>query len=476
MLQGNVIEIPLQEICFHATSFCDRDGRVFWWQGNLYRGITGHQASFYRNLFEEGVVQSLVNKGFLVETELTNLTLQDYAMVLHHRRVPFVSYANEWCPEMLKDAALFITDMMLELANHNLTLVGFSTWDLLFNDVRPVYVDFCTIDRADFDGDRGWTLFKDDFHTYLIYPLRLMSQGYGNLARWLLADYEHNVIHPEFATLMGYPSLYAELNRQFPSWRSLTWRNVPAVVSPIIRRSTRFLRTALMKCGFDTEQRGCEVVKYLRREVEGIYLPIASPKQESDLSVTPSAAWTPKQYAVYQVLSDLCPPTVLDIGCHQGWYSQLAASLGSRVVAIDKDDRQVAHCYQAAKNRALSILPLVIDIRYPSPGQGICNQVITPALRRLPCDLVLALGLVHLLVFDQHLVFEQVCETFAAFSKQWLLVEFISCEDPAIYQHGSGWPPWYRLDTFIEGLKQYFRQVSPLPAHSEFHTLLLCNK
>lgn len=470
--------IPLDEITFHPTSFCDRDGRVFWWRGELYRGIAPAKADFYRHLLETGAIPDLTEQKFLVDTALTPFTLPGYPLVVQHRVLPFVSYANEWCPEMLRDAALFIADMMLKLADHNLTLVGFSTWDLLFDSARPVYVDFCTIDEADFDGDRTWHLFKDDFYTYLISPLRLMSQGYGNLARCLLADYEHNVIHPEFAALMGYPSLYAELNHQFPPWRSLTWRTVPSVVAPIARKGTRFLRNVLRHVGLDPTRRGQDLITDLRREVERIRLPALPPLPESErtLSLTPSVAWTPKQRAVHRVLTDLHPMTVLDIGCHHGWYSRLAASLGSQVVAVDRDDRQVARCYQVAKEQALPILSLVMDIRYPSPGQGICNKVIAPALSRLPCDLVLALGLVHLLVFEQHLVFEQIYETLAAFSKSWLLVEFISYKDPEVYPRWLDCPGWYTFETFRDGLKRHFQKVTLLTSHTEFRALLLCDK
>ena len=103
---------------------------------------------FVKKLFEEGVVQKLVEKKFLVDTELTDLTLNGYVLVLKHRRIPFVSYANEWCPEMLRDAGLLITDLMLELAGDGLTIDA-DTWDMLFDQCQPVYVDFCSIMPAD---------------------------------------------------------------------------------------------------------------------------------------------------------------------------------------------------------------------------------------------------------------------------------------------------------------------------------------
>ncbi|WP_404783269.1 class I SAM-dependent methyltransferase [Altericista sp. CCNU0014] len=457
--------IPPHEIAFHPTSFCDRDGRVFRWQGELYRGITRDKANFYRQMFADGIICQLVEKGFLVETELTDLKLEGYAMVLKHRLIPFVSYANEWCSEMLKDAALFITDMMLALAERDLTLGDVSTWDMLFDYCRPVFVDFCSISDADRDGNRTWSFFKDNFYSYFIYPLRLMARGHGNLARHLLADYEHNTIHPEFAALMGYPSLYNPPNHP-------------------LKRGKIFGKKVLVKLGLIRELEGYELVKHLRREVLRIQLPKGSTDREIDLEpnplLPPSGAWTPKQRIVRRVLTDLHPSTVLDIGCHRGWYALLAASLGSRVVAVDRNDRHVAQCYGAARDKALPILPLVVDIRYPSPGQGVCNQVLTPALQRLPCEMVLALGIVDVLVFEQHLNFEQICETLAAFSKSWLLVEFCSPADSIAPQQKLNCPSWYTLQSFADCLRKQFRHVNEVHSHLQSDRtsdrILLCRK
>src|SRR6185503_471665 len=129
--------------------------------------------------------------------------------------------------------------------------------------------------------------------------------------------------------------------------------------------------------------------------------------------LAPSDRWTQKHHAAYKVLSDLRPSSVLDIGSGQAWYSQLAASLGSNVVALDMNDQLVARCYREAKSKNLPILPLVMNIRFPSPGYGLCNKEVAPAFQRLRCDMVLALGLVHLLVFKYYVPFEQIVETLA---------------------------------------------------------------
>ena len=66
----SVNKIPITEINFHPTSFCDRNGRVFWWQGELYRGIIPERVAFYQNFFSSGIAHKLIEQKLLVATEL----------------------------------------------------------------------------------------------------------------------------------------------------------------------------------------------------------------------------------------------------------------------------------------------------------------------------------------------------------------------------------------------------------------------
>ena len=439
--------IPIREIDFHPTSFCDADGRVFWWRGELYRGISAGYSPLCRRLFKEGVVRSLVQQNFLIDTELTDYVLPGYALVLKHRPLKFVSYANEWCPEMLRTAAQFTLDMMRSLAQHNLTLdVG--TWDILFEGCEPRYVDFCSIAAAETYDRHSWNGVLDDFYSYFVNPLRLMGQGKGHMARWLLADYEHRVIHSELAALMG-QRIYG---RRVAGWDG----RIRRIWEAISRRDL---------CRLD-------LVAKMQRSLDQVSMPgsiaeaLDPPKTEGN-----------RQRPIYQTLSALRPVTVLDVGCGGGQYSRLAATLGAQVVAIDKDDRQVARCYQMVKAQGLAVLPLVMDIRYPSAGQGVGKLAIAPATVRLSCELVMALDLLPLLVFEQHFTLAQAVEALAAFSKRWLLVEFSRGVDAGFDEDkkpelSSG----YTLDALLSLLGRHFQNVEMVPTQAGMSPLILCER
>ncbi len=472
----SLINIPIEEIDFHPTSHCDRRGRLFWWQGQLYRGISLEYAEFYQNLFDNGIIEKLIAKKLLIDTELTNFSLNNYPLILKHQRLPFVSYANEWCPEMLRDASLLNLELTLELINLNLSLTDAATWNILFNGYSPIMVDFCSIESLNYQREKNWRIYTNDFYSYFIYPLQLMAQGYGNLARWLLANCEHEVVSNEFAMAQGMlkskQQTYSLKRRLF----DFADRNLPNSLRPLAQHGLQLFRSTISSLA--THKSGLDVVKKLKGEIDNISLfyQKIEPNLEENLLFTPSNQWTSKHNSVNQVLSDLNPATVLDIGTGDGWYAQLAALSGSKVVALDIDESKVSQLYREAQQKNLSILPLVMDIQYPTPGQGINYKVSSSALERFPCDLVMALALVHILVFTNRLTFPQITEMLATLSQKWLLIEFISAEDAEIQESRLDLYTWYNLDNLKISLKKWFNQIEMMPSDSELRTLLLCSK
>lgn len=431
--------LPPEEIAFHPTSFCDPDGRVFEWQGHLYRGISASYAPFCQNLFDTGIANALISAKFLIETELTQFALPNYPLVLKHRRLPFVSYACEWCPEMLKDAAQFTLDMMRHLAQHGLT-VDVGTWDILYDACQPRYVDFCSIAAASTYDRHTWNGVLDDFTSYFLNPLRLMSQGKPHLARWLLSDYEHRTIHAELAALMG---------QQIYSHRKTYSSN------PLARKLNEKLAAQRDPCRLD-------LVQKMQRSLNQIQ--ILPPKPPSQFTLDRASTLS-------HLIATLRPATILDLGCGSGQYARLAATSGAQVIAIDRDDRQIARCYQTAKAQQLPVLSLVMDIRYPSAAQGTGKPFLAPATERLACEFVLALDLLHLLIFEQHLTLAQAVDAIAIYATQYLLIEFSHFQpsaEPAAHSP-------YQLQTLVELLQQQFSQVDILPS-KDTHPLLLCQR
>ena len=68
-------KIPQNEINFDPTSYVDPNGRVFVWKNDIYRAIHKEKVAFYKGFMEDGFFSGLMEKGLLVETEITPLEL-----------------------------------------------------------------------------------------------------------------------------------------------------------------------------------------------------------------------------------------------------------------------------------------------------------------------------------------------------------------------------------------------------------------
>jgi SAM-dependent methyltransferase len=505
------------EISFHPHSIWDHNMRLFRWKGQLYRGISSERAAFFTQLFEDGSIQTLVDKGLLIESELTPLEIGGFSMVVSHQTVAFNSYSIEWCAAMVKDAALTILELAIELGKRGFSLEDGHLGNVLFDGCKPVFVDLGSIRPIDEYVHYFRWIPYEQFCQSCVYPLILMSQGKDRVARLLMIDYE-GISKSDFLLLIR------------GAGRSVQLPNLPVVTSlqlwlmrVLPREHLSFLKKnlspilAFLKKQSHTSKSESELVEnyqpkseselvenyqpkpqpeffvkikqkaYLkvlektRQDVKSINLPsckteLSNKSEISILSLSHQDSWTAKQVAVYKCLIELKPSSVLDIGCHTGWYSKLAALLGSQVVAFDKDPACITQLYYDAREQKLPILPLVIDFTQSTPSYGLSNYRYIAATERFQCEMVLALGLFHHIVFEQYPLFDQAVDGLGLFSKRWLIVEFVPIEDPALAIFRSPRHSWYTLENFLNALSKRFSSIHTMPSHSESRVLLLCEK
>ena len=179
-------QIPANELRWMGESFVDPNGRVFEWRGEIYRVLEAEYAARWRELAAEGTMGRLIADGLLVDSDLTSLTTETGMAVLHHRRVPVISYCYEWTPGMLKEAALLTIDLCIRLAERGLTLQDGHPWNILFEGTKPIYIDAGSLVPA--RDDILWAPYQQ-FCNFFLFPLYLYAAGWDHIARWLMRDY-----------------------------------------------------------------------------------------------------------------------------------------------------------------------------------------------------------------------------------------------------------------------------------------------
>ena len=103
------------------------------------------------------------------------------------------------------------------------------------------------------------------------------------------------------------------------------------------------------------------------------------------------------------------------------------------MVSIDSDPACTEYLYGRVRGGQApsQILPLTMDLANPSPGLGF-NQEERQGLRqRGPADLLLALALIHHLVFSSSVPLERVALWFSQLTRR-LLIEFVPETDPMV--------------------------------------------
>jgi len=477
MNQGmSTSKIPENEAQFSLKTR-DPNGRVFSWQGEIYRAIPAERVEFCERLFSDGVVDELVKKGLLIDTERTTLQMDGYPLILKHRTLPFVSYAEEWCPMMLRDAALKVTDLLITLVGHGLTLQDAHAHNVLFDSTRPLWVDFGSIVPAVTETSLPAL---DELRLWFLEPLRLRSAGYSGLARWLLQSSEYPALQQEMAVLMRKPSVRSHYNAAKLRLLQMAGRRTPGRLRPLASRALSLGRKLNSRARPASNASPLGSAVQLKRMVESICIPVPrtewSEYYKEFPSLSPSPEWTLKRHSVHKVLSELKPATVLEIGSNRGWYSQLAASLGSQVVAFDVDETAITQLYIDAKTANQRILPVVMNFKFFTPARGYFCRTRPAANERLSCDLVLAIALTHHLVFKQHLGFDAIVQGLELFAKKWLLVEFKPRENKHVRNWWSEAYSWYTLENFVQALEKRFATVKTVGVEPGASVLLLCER
>ncbi len=206
------------------------------------------------------------------------------------------------------------------------------------------------------------------------------------------------------------------------------------------------------------------LIRSLRRAIQGIrYRPYSKiwMDYEEIRTYQPEGVEKKSEY-VDRVIKRLKPETVWDLGANRGEFSSIAASYGAFVVSIDGDPSCTEYLYRhISKNSSKNILPLTMDLANPSPSLGWNGSERLSIQDRGPADLLLALALIHHLVFSCCVPLSLIAQWFADLTEH-LLVEFVFPDDPMVQKlltHRDNEHHPYDIDLFKKSFGDFFHFV-----------------
>lgn len=438
-------------------SFRDPASTVFYAGGDVLRGLNDDaaadwavmsQAPFFTKAMADG---RIVRTEALSDAEAKKLGAQ-YAAVLRHERVPFVSYAYEWTFSQLQDAALLHLDLLIEALDAGLTMKDGYVYNVQFQGARPTFIDTPSFERS---TGGPWAGYRQFCRTFL-FPLMLTAYK-GVSFRPLLRGQVDGIDPKQMRNLMSSP---LDVLKKGVTKNVLLHSAIEGRMGGD-QRGSRAVGEDLKKAGFSAEIAKAGA-RSLRKLVAGMRWETGETiwkdyRQQNSYSDADAAA---KQTFVDNALAGHDNRLVWDLGANDGAYSRIAAKHADYVVAADFDEGAIDPLYRAlrAENNT-KILPLVLDLVDPSPGIGWRNTERRAFFDRAQPDVVLMLALVHHIAISANVPLPQVVEWMASFGAR-IVVEFVHPEDVQTQRLFANKPeglfPGYRVDEWERLLAERF--------------------
>ena len=430
-------------------SFRDPSGFVYTRDGTLFRQVNSGFRQTFEAFIASGLCDDLVRDGFLVPHEPVGLehsaTPEAYA-VLRPERLPFISYPYEWSFGQLQDAAALTLQIQERALRKGFTLRDSSAYNIQFQGGRPIFID--TLSFEPWEEGKPWAAYKQ-FCEHFLLPLTLMSATDIRCGT-LLRSYVDGIPLDLGSRLLphrSWTSLSAVLHIHLHAWAQGRYAG-SAVTSAAKGKSMsqRSLLTLVKNLSTATQRlswrpSGTEWADY------------TTDNNYSD------AASRSKREMVVAHLAAVKPKTVWDLGANTGEYSRAARELASHVVSFDVDPAAVERNYRRVRSeKETGILPLLLDLTNPSPGQGWAGRERLSLEERGPADAVLALALVHHLAIGNNLPLERIAAYFRRLGRH-LVIEFVPKSDSQVSRLLLSRPdifPGYTKEGFEEAFQRHY--------------------
>lgn len=462
--------LSLSDIQISRSSYVDPNGFVFGIDGGIYRAIRPDVEGFYRQLITQEPINELVRQSALIDSQTTDWVIPEVgiSLVLKHPRIDPANYCVEWCPSMLKDAALTLLNLADRCSALGYVLQDAYPWNILFDGTRPVHVDLTSIVPA--KNDLIWPAFQQ-FLSFFLYPLELCAMGKGDIARLLLYDHINGITLRQLQSnvscgyIVSHP--FTWLGRNISIWSDQFLQNQITLKQKLrnVIANTKSCEDSKLRTRFMHNLK-CKVSRIRVGRPHGNWV-----KYYGEIE----GASQDKIQNVEKLLTRLKPKRVLDVGSNTGRYSILAAKAGAQVIALDSNEECIDALYQEAKDKSYSILTLVGDILHPTPAFGFMGDQFPSSIDRLKSEVVLCLGLMHHLHITGRQSFSNIAALLNRLASRAVIFEYVSKEDGNIQLIDHGRPITYCFDEVRQSLEQYFR-VSEHPSDRATRKLLLCER
>jgi len=408
-------------------SFRDRTARIFYHDGRIFRALNSAARQEWEALSATRFYRRFAESGGIVNTQSRDLSAvplpspHDWAGVLEHERLPFISYPYEWSFEMLRDAALLQLDLVLAALDEGMGLKDASAYNLQWKGPAPVFVDIASFYKR--HAREPWVGYRQ-FCQMFLYPLLLQAYRDVPFQPWMRGNIDGMDAEVCLSLLSA---------RDYVRGGVLAHVYLQAKAQAAYSRTTRDVKADLKAAGFDA--------RIIKANVQRLRALVASlqwkPRQSTWSEYLKCGHYEAsdaeqKRAFVREVVDSRSWTLAWDIGCNVGVFSRIVAERAKYVVAMDADIVAIDKLYKALKSERINnILPLIVNVTDPSPALGWRNLERKRVDERGRPDLLLALALIHHVVIGGNIPMAEFVHWLRDLGGD-LVIEFVTRQDPMV--------------------------------------------
>lgn len=427
------MNVPLSDIEWTSAMASDPNTRTGRYKGVYLRGILPTAAPWFHSSEFPDFLQKAYECKLIPKTLPSAYRLEGFDRVYEQQAPLIATDPYLYCVEMLRDASLFYLDMMDRLCTW-----GLSTFDTHFHNTIYQYGGkFLWCDLGSFirpEDSPGQDSLVSDFPRTMLFPLQIRTTS------------KHSV--PLFKVCMQ--NAY-NISRNSPfSLRRYVIGNKRS-----FHRTIKFFLKGKQYLGGERRY----VIDELKKIVRSMTFPVHPSEyahQNPPSLAEDRAPLSGLKALVAQILKELNPATLLDIGSGNGFFSRLAAANGAHVLAVDTDEQAVNEHYVFLRDNGIH-LPIALQCGFfPAHNTAfdlvlsVARPLCRPGGKRFPLSLR--------------------AEKLAQYSSHALVV---ACEPSAkAGRQPTGEPD--DVDAFMKYLRMFFTDVDLLRVTGEPEALLFC--
>jgi hypothetical protein len=442
-----VHEIPPNEIEYSRLSLIDDIGRVFRWQGHIYRAIPAEGARRVQEMFDSGLLDSLYSEGLTPSSTISDHSLAGYSLVLKHETIPRQSYPHEWSFEMFRDAAIVTLKVARIASSFGYQIKDCHPYNVMFYGIQPLFVDLGSLVQQ----KAGEAFIPNEIKYAFFYPLATWSKCSAFLARRIINS----------VTLPTSVCLQCECHLGMSSLSSsrTIWLRIKDLAHRLGGSPLRKLYRSVVATHAN-QPSAIDVINQWQEKMEGIAAPQeASAWQEyhNEYFVDGKLRTTERFDRLLSIVEDLNCETVVDLAGNQGLFSLalLSKTKLKQISCVDSDANAIDKLYRHSKQHLSDIdrrriFPAVVDMMIPE-----MNYFTPLPSERLQSEIVLALAVTHHLLLGNRFRIDFVFQQIAEFTSKYAVIEFMPL---GLWDGRSAQPrpDWYNEEWFVAGFRKYF--------------------